>query len=514
MSEASLFGTLCIRTDWGSRIGIGHVMRCIALAQAWKDRGGLVVFATTSTSTDVLRRLSTEGFEVHTLRSYLGSASDARETAQVAHQKNATWIVLDGYQFTPDFHREVKKSGINVLTIDDLGCIERCGSSVILNPNLYAPSLAYASRERQTRTLLGPRYALLRREFAIGRQPTLPPVKPHVENLLITLGGADPQNITYVILGIFAREALPIRLNIKVVIGSENTHFASLNELRVSVERNHNLEFARQPSDMCELMRNADFAISASSGSALEVASVGTPMALVIAADNQRKVATSFEEAGAALSLSDSERAIRPERFQELLELLRTPERLECMRKAGLQMVDGLGAGRVAEVMVSHPLRLRSAKEDDAKLIFDWANEPVTRQMSFSTNEISWKSHLRWFKNQITSSDCRSLIAVNSDGEPVGQVRLTREDYSAVLSISIDPKERGKGYAPKIARLAAAEALTENWCTEVRALVKSENVASVKTFLKAGFRQRGFRLDESKSTVIFTMSTIDFLSQS
>jgi RimJ/RimL family protein N-acetyltransferase len=237
-------------------------------------------------------------------------------------------------------------------------------------------------------------------------------------------------------------------------------------------------------------------------------------MALVIAADNQRKVATSFEEAGAALSLSDSERAIRPERFQELLELLRTPERLECMRKAGLQMVDGLGAGRVAEVMVSHPLRLRSAKEDDAKLIFDWANEPVTRQMSFSTNEISWKSHLRWFKNQITSSDCRSLIAVNSDGEPVGQVRLTREDYSAVLSISIDPKERGKGYAPKIARLAAAEALTENWCTEVRALVKSENVASVKTFLKAGFRQRGFRLDESKSTVIFTMSTIDFLSQS
>ena len=85
--------TLCIRADADSRIGTGHLMWCLALAQAWRAAGGMVQFVTKSTAPALLSRLQEEGGPIHFLESPRASIPDASETALVARRLGADWLV-------------------------------------------------------------------------------------------------------------------------------------------------------------------------------------------------------------------------------------------------------------------------------------------------------------------------------------------------------------------------------------------------------------------------------------
>ena len=92
----SLFGQLLIRADGGASMGLGHVMRCLALAQAWQERGGQVTFLTTGSPSAFTERLQAEGMEWKAQPHLAGSQEDAAETAAVAGELAATCVVVDG----------------------------------------------------------------------------------------------------------------------------------------------------------------------------------------------------------------------------------------------------------------------------------------------------------------------------------------------------------------------------------------------------------------------------------
>src|SRR5688500_11740833 len=91
--------TLLFRTDGNAQIGTGHVMRCLALAQAWRARGGEGVFASAGLSPALEHRLTAEGFGTVALAVAAGSVEDAAATVALAHERHAEWIIADGYAF-------------------------------------------------------------------------------------------------------------------------------------------------------------------------------------------------------------------------------------------------------------------------------------------------------------------------------------------------------------------------------------------------------------------------------
>ena len=120
-AEMTSLSTLLIRSDASIAIGTGHVMRCLALAQAWRDAGGNVTFAMAEATPSIEARLRIEGVNVVRLPVPPGSTEDSARTCDLARQENAAWVVVDGYQFGSAYQTALRAAGLKVLFVDDHG---------------------------------------------------------------------------------------------------------------------------------------------------------------------------------------------------------------------------------------------------------------------------------------------------------------------------------------------------------------------------------------------------------
>ena len=137
-------------------------------------------------------------------------------------------------------------------------------------------------------------------------------------------------------------------------------------------------------------------------------------------------------------------------------------------------------------------LRLRPAKAEDARLVFTWANDPVTRRVSFSSAEIAWDEHLAWFEAQLQRDDRNALIA-ELDGEALAFVRLdaiAERAGSCTISVNVAPEARGRGVGVQTLEAATVRSAALGFST-IRALIRPDNEASRRTFARAGYLERG-----------------------
>jgi len=133
------------------------------------------------------------------------------------------------------------------------------------------------------------------------------------------------------------------------------------------------------------------------------------------------------------------------------------------------------------------PVILRRATVTDARLLHDWRNEDGMRRASFSSNPISFDSHYAWLTQTLAHEGRWLFIAELSDQTPIGYVRFDEVDGTAEISVTVDVNHRGRGLGPALIRAAVHSlAATRADLTPV-AIVKSGNVASLKTFQHSGF---------------------------
>ncbi len=134
-------------------------------------------------------------------------------------------------------------------------------------------------------------------------------------------------------------------------------------------------------------------------------------------------------------------------------------------------------------------LRLRNVIQEDCELLWEWANDSTVRTASFSSNSILWEDHLKWFSNKLNSSNCYHFIAVNKLDQPIGQIRFDiDEELQSVVSISLASKQRGQGYGKLMLQMAIAELFQHVAVNHIQALIKPDNVASIRLFESVGFK--------------------------
>jgi RimJ/RimL family protein N-acetyltransferase len=129
----------------------------------------------------------------------------------------------------------------------------------------------------------------------------------------------------------------------------------------------------------------------------------------------------------------------------------------------------------------------RPANEDDARLLWGWANDPLTRKQSFNPAAIPWTEHERWFSGILASSSARLWI-LERDKNPVGQIRYERRHGEfAQISFSVTVPFRGRGIGTRLLLLTSSSAARELEVRRTRGTVFATNVASQRAFINAGF---------------------------
>ncbi len=129
----------------------------------------------------------------------------------------------------------------------------------------------------------------------------------------------------------------------------------------------------------------------------------------------------------------------------------------------------------------------RLATIEDVRIFYNWANDPEVRSNAINIKEIAYPEHENWFQKKINEPGS-SMLIFNSEAENIGQLRIDKTGEEGVITYSIDKTHRGKGYGTKMLEKGAAYFFSKHM-GRLTGLVKENNIASIKAFIKAGFTE-------------------------
>jgi len=481
---------------------MGHVMRCVALAEQLRQRGIAVRFICRRLEGHLETPLRERGNDVAMLpapRTATAAAADgdyagwlgvpqgvdAEETAAALAGARPEWLVVDHYALDADWERAMRPSVGRILAIDDLaGRPHACDALLDQNFSLEGKRRNAATVPADCLQMIGPRHALLRPEFARLRHAG--PERAGVRRIFVFFGGTDPSDMTGRTLEALSSDEFA-GLELELVIGANYGRREAL-EARARTRPRTRLHGATYL--VAELMRESDLAIGAGGGTTWERMCLGLPTILVSIAENQAAACRDLAAAGLARYLGSDQEASVEVLHDALRTSIASPEALHAQAAEGQAIVDGLGAARVAEVMFPTPteaLRLRQARAEDAISFFAWVNDPEARRQSLNSRPVAWQQHRVWFSARLESGASR-LFVLQAGDLPVGQVRFDHLRGESLVDYSIDPLFRGRGWAVPMIRLGMRE-VTGAWDGPTRAEVKEGNVASCAVFRKLGFEE-------------------------
>ena len=476
-----------IRADASASLGMGHVMRCLTLAEALRLNGATVTFICRELEGNLCTFVEGKGFQVYRLPAPHGAQLDwqddaARTLSFMETSPRPDWLVVDHYALDEKWEHSVRAHVERIMVIDDLA--NRPHDCDLLLDQNYLPDIKrYGALVPPTcRTLLGPKYALLREEFREARA-TLPERTGDVKRILVSLGGSDPSNLTH--KGLNALSSSSFGGAVDVVVGAANLH---QDELVKAVAAMPGTTLHVQANNMAELMARADLAVGAGGSTTWERCCLGLPSIVVTIAKNQEALTGALARDGYVFYLGDSAE-VTVEGLSRALETLQNPFFLQGLSRRGLELVDGKGTQRVVRALQAFSgLEIRKALPADCKPVFEWRNDPRTRQHSLDPEPIPWEAHAQWFARVLDDPE-RKLLIGESKGEPVGVVRYDLlADAQAEVSVYLVPEKMGQGWGGAL--LSSAEAWLkahEPHIKTLKATVRPENQASLKTFLKADF---------------------------
>jgi RimJ/RimL family protein N-acetyltransferase len=358
----------------------------------------------------------------------------------VGRDVDRAWTVLDSYRATrPDVR--------DLVIVDDFRQRGDHGSDFVLDQNYGAERSLYPEADR---VLLGPSYALLRPEFASARRSRRP-LEEGIDSVVISLGGTPPPDLLDRVAAV-VREQLP-GATVHALDGTQ--------------------------TNLGDLFSSSCLAVAASGSTVWELLCCGVPTILLSVAENQDLVRTHLVDAGYCW------RADVESLSATIDTVVGDPDARRSRSQRGAELVDGLGADRAVAQLRSMDVGIRPATMADADRLLSWANDPVTRSNSFSSDPIDPIDHVSWLRRVIDDVDSLLLIGEYA-GRPIGQIRFDREEGRLVVSVGLGAGSRGQSLgAPLI--LAGVRAAQARWPVPVLARIKADNAASIRAFSVGGF---------------------------
>ncbi|ALD21135.1 UDP-2,4-diacetamido-2,4,6-trideoxy-beta-L-altropyranose hydrolase [Hymenobacter sp. DG25A] len=468
---------LILRADGNPRIGLGHVMRLLALGEILSEQF-TCVFAIQEPADAVLEQLRMVCEEVVEVPPMPYDGEPAWLTQNLLQPTDV--LVLDGYGFGHSFQQAVRPAVARLVYVDDLLAFPQL-ADLVLNPAGGVSPTSYELENPHTRLLLGPHYAPLRQAF---REVTLPERTADSDTVLVCLGGADPTHQTQRV----ADELLALSSvqRVHVVVGSAFagwevlTHWAQTHP-RITLHRN------LPAAELCLLMQQCGAAVCSPSTVSYEYCAAGGGLLFLLpVADNQQNIDRFLRGEGMALP------------YPSITNVLTSPEAdriADRLRQQQGHWFDGQISHRLQQeftalLLPQSAFQLRPVVAADSAQLLAWTNDPTVRQFSFNSNPVSPSEHEQWLTARLGYPQHLLLIAEDKDSkQPIGLIRFSLEGEDATLSYLLDAAYRGQGLAPQLLVEGTRRVLQERPALRrVLGHVQQRNEASIRAFRRAGFQ--------------------------
>jgi len=352
------------RVDFSDQIGLGHLMRCITLADALHDRGYKCHFISrvvsnpdlvTRTKHNFIQLTANKGkleFQGSDYSSWLGVAwqQDAEETVAIIEKLAPDWLIIDHYAIDYQWENILKNYCAKILVIDDLANRQHA-CDMLIDSNFGRVPTDYSNLVPEfTHIFTGSEYVMLKPEFTLLREKARKrrDDNPEINNILVFLGGGDPENTTERALSALLKLTWDTEPRVIVVLGAANPNSDLIRAYLDAYPLSSELHI--DTGNMAELTYGADLAIGASGGATWERCCLGLPTLSVVIAENQQFASENLGKAGLVENINMNS-SLETEIATRLQKLLDTPERVKSMSKKCFELVDGKGIDRIVQNM-------------------------------------------------------------------------------------------------------------------------------------------------------------------
>ena len=503
---------ILFRVDASVKIGTGHVMRCLTLADELTKENLKIQFICRAHDGHLGDLIRKRGYSVVLLPKteveyicttddpiyahWLGVhwRQDAKETSTVLYETCIDWLIVDHYGIDSRWHNELRKVTKKIIVIDDLAD-RQLDCDLLLNPTFGEKKRYQALVPENCQLLLVAKYALLRPEFALLRNRALNKRAAFngINNILITMGGMDFDNATSRVLDIIFTIKWDKKPVINVVLNKLAPHLETVSEqvkycpLQVNVLTN--------VDNMAELMLDADFCVGTAGSTSWERCTLGLPAIVVCLAENQKDIFQNLENAGVHSTFSDFNIDNIHALVKEFNDILNNRSFIRNMSAAAFNVCDGKGVCRAGLEIIPYfakddqPITVIDATMNDAKMIYDWQCHPMTRKYANNPEIPSWDTHLSWLKSKLDSFSSYFWI-IQHGNEASGVLRFDPVTFGEkdgfLISIFIAPKKYQLGIGSGVLEIG------KKFFSDsiLYAKVFDENRASISLFENAGFKYR------------------------
>jgi len=324
-------------TEGGRDIGFGHVTRCLAIYEAFTEKG--IDAEIIVNSDDSLRSVLID--KRHRVINWL-----KEERRLLKSINNADIVIVDSYLAEVGFYKKISKVARIPAFLDDYKRLNY-PRGVVINVNIHAHDLNYPQKTNVS-YLLGSRYVPLRKDFW-----NLPPkkIRKNIKVILVTFGGTDLRNMTLSLLDFLTKNFSHLFKNIVIGAG-----FKILKKIERLKDKKTNIIYSPDGYKMKKLMLESDIAISGAGQTIYELARVGLATLAIAVAGNQLHDVKKWEETGFLEYLGWWQDDQILDRLLVSLDKLNDFDSRFERLKIGRKLVDGKGANRIVDFLIGAKL--------------------------------------------------------------------------------------------------------------------------------------------------------------
>lgn len=352
-----------IRADASPFIGMGHVMRCLALADEFRGRGHKVVFFTLFELGE--RQIKNDDYEVIKIPFsnydketffYDNTESiriDEKNFCNILQKNKLDLLIIDTYNIDKDYFLRLKNIVKTTVYIDDINAFPY-PVDIIINGNISASYMDYDKYNYKTKFLLGTKYTILRSEFR-NTKKVLKVARN--KQIMITTGGSDLYNMSEKIARAILNDSELDKYKLNIVVGKAFTNIDRLLNLQKNFS-NVNLYWTYDseppfkeliPINMSEIMLNSDIAFSSSGSTIYELCACGCTILNFILADNQESIADIMSKEQCSINLGWYFEIDEDIITKKLKYILSNKEWTRMLKLNARNLVDGLGVIRIVD---------------------------------------------------------------------------------------------------------------------------------------------------------------------